>query len=126
MQILCSLNHHAHLEGASLGMSRLEAESIVNLRLLQRSTETEAAARAVLLECAAQFSPRIEFLAFPNAASCVLDIAGTERLFGPPESLVQRLRTSLAAAGLRASIAVSTNFHTARLKMCIRDSLGIA
>jgi protein ImuB len=116
MQILCSLNHHAHLEGASLGMSRLEAEAIVNLRLLQRSTETEAATRAVLLECASQFSPRIEFLALPNAASCVLDIAGTERLFGPPETLAQRLRTSLLAAGLRASVAVSTNFHTARLK----------
>ena len=80
-QILYSLNHHAHLEGASLGMSRLEAEAIVNLRLLQRSTETEAAARAVLLECAAQFSPRIEFLALPNAASCVLDIAGTCLLY---------------------------------------------
>jgi len=116
MQILCSLNHHAHLEGASLGMSRLEAEAIVNLRLLQRSIETEAAARAVLLECAAQFSPRIEFVALPNAASCVLDIAGTERLFGPPETLAQRLRISLQAAGLRASLAVSTNFHAARLK----------
>jgi len=116
MQILCSLNHHAHLEGASLGMSRLEAEAIVNLRLLPRSAETEAATRAVLLECAAQFSPRIEFLALPSASSCVLDIAGTERLFGPPETLAQRLRTSLQAAGLRASVAVSTNFHTARLK----------
>jgi protein ImuB len=125
MQILCSLNHHAHLEGASLGMSRLEAEAIVNLRLLQRSTETEVETRAVLFECAAQFSPRIEFLSLPNAASCVLDIAGTERLFGPPEILAQRLRGSLQAAGLRASVAVSTNFHTARLKAAASRGITI-
>jgi protein ImuB len=46
----------------------------------------------------------------------VLDIAGTERLFGPPETLAERLRASLASAGFRASIAISANFHTARLK----------
>jgi protein ImuB len=125
MQILCSLNHHAHLEGASLGMSRLEAEAIVNLRLLQRSIETEVATRAVLLECAAQFSPRIEFLSQPNAAGCVLDITGTERLFGPPETLAQRLRASLQAAGLRASVAVSTNFHTARLKAAVSRGITV-
>jgi protein ImuB len=46
----------------------------------------------------------------------VLDIAGTGRLFGPPEKLAERLRAALATAGFRASIAVSGNFHTARMK----------
>jgi protein ImuB len=46
----------------------------------------------------------------------VLDIAGTGLLFGLPETLVQRLRAALTTAGFRASIAVSTNFHVARLK----------
>jgi len=115
-ETVCSLNRLAHLRGVSLGMTRLEAESIPGVRLLTRSLETEAAARAVFLECAAHFSPRIEPASEGTACAFVLDIAGTERLFGPPEALAQRLRARLAAAGFRASVAVSSNFHAARLK----------
>jgi protein ImuB len=130
LQTVCSLNRSARLRGAASGMTRLEAESIPGLRLLLRSLETEAAACSVLHECAAHFSPRIEavsrgpqrqvlvagVISLPTACSCVLDIAGTERLFGPPEMLAERLRTSLTTAGLRASVAVSSNFHAARIK----------
>jgi len=116
LETVCSLNRAALLKGAEMGMTRLEAESIPELRLLGRSLETEAAARAVLFECAAHFSPRIENASQGIACACVLDIAGTERLFGPPEELAQRLRAALTAAGFRVSIAVSTNFHTARFK----------
>ncbi|MGA2168462.1 MAG: DNA polymerase Y family protein [Terracidiphilus sp.] len=116
LETVCSLNRSARLKGASLGMTRLEAESIPGLHLLARSTQTEAAARAVFLECAAHFSPRIEAASQGTACACVLDIAGVERLFGPPETLAERLRASLASAGLRTSVAVSANFHAARLK----------
>jgi len=34
----------------------------------------------------------------------------TERLFGPPRALAERLRNALKAAGFRASVAVSANF----------------
>ena len=57
---VCSLNRLAERRGAAAGMTRLEAESMLGLRLLKRSAESEAAARAVMLECAAKFSPRIE------------------------------------------------------------------
>ena len=50
-----------------------------------------------------------------TACAFVLDITGTERLFGPPRALAERLRNALKAAGFRASIAVSANFHTARM-----------
>jgi protein ImuB len=113
---VCALNRNARLLGAALGMTRLEAESIEGLKLLARSAEVEAAARVVFLECAAQFSPRIEEASQPTACAFVLDIAGTERLFGPPERLARRLRAALAAVGLRASVAVSTNYHAARMK----------
>jgi protein ImuB len=127
---VCSLNRLAERKGAAAGMTRLEAESMPGLRLLKRSAESEAAARAVMLECAAKFSPRIEevggnaglndasTLWASSGTTCafVLDIAGTERLFGPPAQLAERLREELAAAGFRASIAVSANFHTARMK----------
>ena len=115
-ETVCSLNRPARQTGAALGMTRLEAESITGMRLLARSEETEAAARAALLECAAHFSPRMEDTSQRTACSCVLDIAGTERLFGPPETLAERLRSALAEAGFRASIAVSSNFHAARIK----------
>ena len=116
LQTICSLNRHAYQKGAALGMTRLEAEGIAALRLLARSVEAEAAARDVLLECVAHFSPRIEEASEGVACAFVLDIAGTALLFGPPETLAQRLRTALLAAGFRASIAVGANFHTARLK----------
>jgi protein ImuB len=116
-QSVCSINRAARMSGVALGMTKLEAETIPALRLVPRLLETEAAAHAVLLECAARFSPRIEAEHSSNTTTaCVLDITGTERLFGPPDKLAARLRASLAAAGFRASIAVSANFHAARLK----------
>jgi protein ImuB len=134
---VCSLNRLAARAGAAQGMTRLEAESAVGLRLLKRSTESEAAAKAVLLECVAKFSPRIEevcekaggaaasaWTSEGTACAFVLDIAGTERLFGPPERLVERLRDELATAGFRASIAVSANYDAARMKAA--DTRGIA
>jgi hypothetical protein len=116
LETVCSLNRAATLKGAVLGMTRLEAEGIAGLRLLARSVDVESAARAVLLECLSQFSPRIEEASTATTCGFVLDIAGTGLLFGPPETLAKRLRAALTTAGFRASIAVSTNFHVARLK----------
>lgn len=119
-QVICSTNRAARHAGAVSGMTKLEAETIPSLRLSRRSMESEAAARSVLLECAANFSPRIQDadsqIHQGTHCSCALDISGTERLFGPPAMLATRLRAALRAAGFRVSIAVSTNFHTARLK----------
>jgi recombination protein RecA len=110
---VCSLNRLAERRGAAVGMTRLEAESMQGLRLLKRSAESEAAARAVMLECAAKFSPRIQEevcgaglneagtieVGSGTACAFVLDIAGTERLFGPPAQLAERLREELAGRG---------------------------
>jgi protein ImuB len=115
-ETVCSINQHARLRGVSLGMTRLEAEGLGDLILLSRSKELESAASAIILECATTFSPRIEEVSTRTSCSFMLDISGTERLFGPPQKLAQRLRLSLASAGFLASIAVSANFDTARLK----------
>ncbi|MFZ0746174.1 MAG: DNA polymerase Y family protein [Terracidiphilus sp.] len=115
-QTVCAMNRHARLCGATPGMTRLEAESIRGLHLLSRSADVETSARAVLLESAARFSPRIEDVSEGTACSCVLDITGTERLFGPSEYFAERLRISLVAAGFRVSIAVSANYHAACIK----------
>jgi len=128
-QVICSINRAARSAGAVLGMTKLEAEAVPSLRLMQRSIAGEAAARSVLLECAASFSPRIEDAAPLTGAdtvcAIVLDISGTERLFGPPATLAARLRVALGAAGFRASIAVSSNFHTARLKAATATGITV-
>ena len=123
LEQVCSMNRLARLKGAATGMTRLEAEALAGanegVRLLPRSLESETAARAVLLECAASFSPRIEDASREasqgTVCAIVLDISGTERLFGPPRAFAERLRNALKAAGFRVSIAVSANFHTARV-----------
>jgi protein ImuB len=113
---VCSLNQQARKLGIVRGMSRLEVEELNEVCVLSRSIETESAAKAVLLECVSHYSPRIEETYAENSCGFVLDITGMERLFGPPETLAQRLRAAIVSMGLRASIAVSHNFDTARIK----------
>lgn len=111
-----ALNCHARKRGIVSGLARLEVEEVGNIQILTRSPDTESAARTVLLETLSQFSPRIEEVFAANACSFVLDIAGSERLFGPPDQIAHRLRATILAAGFRASISISANFHTARIK----------
>jgi protein ImuB len=124
-QTVCSLNRHAQQLGAAAGMTRLEAEAMGNLKLLTRSTANEEAARKVFLECSAQFSPRMEEAGEGTACAIVLDIAGTSRLFGPPQQFATRLRAALLAAGFRTSIAVSANYDTARMKAAAARGIAV-
>jgi protein ImuB len=110
------MNSHARKRGVTLGMTRLEAESLDGVHSLSRSENIETAARAVFLECVSQFSPRIEDAMEGTSCMLVLDISGTERLFGPPNKLAERLRASLLTVGFHASVAVSGNYHVARMK----------
>jgi protein ImuB len=113
---VCALNLHARKRGVAHGMTRLEVEELGRIQILSRSLETEQSARTVLLECVSQFSPRIEEIFAPEACGFVLDISGTERLFGPAEKLARSIRSVVASAGFRISIAISANFDTARIK----------
>ena len=115
-QSVRAFNRLAAQRGVVHGLSRLEAESVAGLQLLARSLPVEQAAHAVLLEAAAQFSPRIEEVRAANACSFLLDVAGCELLFGPAEQMAAQMRNAMAAAGFRVSIAVSINFHVARIK----------
>jgi len=124
-ETVCALNQHARQRGTVMGMTRLEAEGIGGLKLLTRSAGEEASARSVLLECAAKFSPRIEEATQGTSCAFVLDIAGSERLFGPPERLAERLRSALAEAGFRASIAISANYDAARLKAAALRGISV-
>jgi protein ImuB len=112
-QQVCSLNRQAGQLGVAAGMSRAEMDCFPFVTLLPRSAAEEQSTRTALLECAGNYSPRIEEIVGEDAFCCVLDISGTEKLFGNPESLAIRLRHTLEAIGMRAYYAVSANFHTA-------------
>ena len=111
---VCSLNIAARTLGIALGMTRLEMEMFPTALVLPRSHAEEAAARAALLECAGSFSPRVEDQSSNSYFTCVIDIAGTETLFGSPDALGENLLKRIHALCIRASIAISSNFHAAR------------
>jgi protein ImuB len=111
---VCSLNSAALTLGIALGMTRLEMEMFPTAMVLSRSRAEEAAARAALLECAGCFSPRVEDQSSDSCFTCVIDIAGTEALFGSPDALGETLLKKTQALCLQASIAISSNFQAAR------------
>jgi protein ImuB len=110
---VCSLNARARRMGVARGMTRVEVDTFDSVAVLRRSTAEEAAARTALLECAGTFSPRVEERSGGGVFLCVIDIAGTEKLFGPPQALAESLLRRVRALGVAASVAVSSNFDAA-------------
>jgi protein ImuB len=78
-----------------------------------RATAEETATKMALLECAGSFTPRVEEASSEIEFLCVLDIAGTEKLLGPPATLAETLLQRVEALGITASVTVSGNFHAA-------------
>jgi protein ImuB len=113
LEQVCSLNAKAREWGMVRGMTVVEVETFSGVRVLSRSGKEEAAAKAVLLECAGAFSPRVEDCSDDASFLCIVDIDGTEKLFGPPETLAQSLLKRVRALGVTACVAVSANFHAA-------------
>jgi len=110
---VCSLNRKARALGIEHGMTQVEVDTFPGAAVFKRSLAEEAAARAALIECASCFSPRVEDRSAGVELLLVIDIAGTGKLFGPPESLAGNLLARVRALGVVASAAVSSNFHTA-------------
>jgi protein ImuB len=113
LQCVCALNSKARTLGIVHGMTRVEIESFPSVTMVSRSVRQEAATKAVLLECAGTFSPRIEDQSEDTIFLCVLDIAGTEKLLGSPEILARNLLGRMQALGIVARVTISSNFHAA-------------
>ncbi|HUZ96921.1 MAG TPA: DNA polymerase Y family protein [Edaphobacter sp.] len=113
LEQVCSLNGKARRMGVMVGMTRVEVETFSEVTLVPRSVSEETATKMALLECAGSFTPRVEEVTSELAFLCVLDITGTEKLFGPSATLVETLRKRVQALGITASVAVSRNFHAA-------------
>jgi protein ImuB len=120
-QQVCGLNTKARLLGMTHGMTRVEVDTFPAPVLLSRSPKEEMAVRAILLECAGAFSPRVEDRSEDAAFLCVIDIAGTKSLFGPPEMLVRNLLERVRSLGISARVTVGSNFHAA---VCLARGLS--
>ena len=122
---VCSMNRAAAQRGVVRGLPRMDAEALNGLKILDRSLTVEQAARTVMLEVAAQFTPRMEVVPAGIGCSIVLDVRGSELLFGPPNVLATKIKDAMEAVGLRVSVVLSANFHTARLKAAAHRGLCI-
>jgi protein ImuB len=121
LQTVCSLNAKARGLGIVVSMTRVELDTFSGSAILPRSRAEESAARAVLLECAGAFSPRVEDRSQNAAFVCVLDIAGTEKLLGTAQNLAQTLRCRVRALGIVATVTVSSNVLAA---VCLARGAG--
>jgi protein ImuB len=123
---VCSISGPARTLGVATDMTKLEMEMFPTAIVLSRSHGEESSARAALLGCAGTFSPRVEDQSSDGCFTCVIDIAGMETLFGSPDALGERLLKGIQALGIRASIAISSNFHAAKCfarALSMRDGL---
>lgn len=121
-----SANAKARAAGIEIGMTKLQAEACPGAHLRRRSLAEEAAARDALLDCAHAFSPRVEDtnrqLANHDESrpgdTVILDIAGLDRLLGPPRIIAHELSARVSKMGLNANVAVAGNpdsaMHAAR------------
>ena len=124
LERVCSLTTKARLMGLRSGMSRTDVESFAHVKVLKRSRTMEQAAREVLLECVGAFSPAVEEMCDESDSVflCVMDIAGMEALFGPPEVLARRVLTQVRSLGMQARVVVSRNFHAA---VCLAKAASV-
>ena len=113
VQTVCALNAAARKAGVLRGMTRVELDTFPALALLPRSAVEEDSAKTAVLECSGTFSPRVEEHVERDAFCGVIDIAGTEKLFGAPPVLAQTLLRHVRALGIAATAIVSGNFHAA-------------
>jgi len=105
-----ALNDLARDVGIEVGMTKLQVETCGGVLLQKRSPDKEDAAQAALLECAGAFSPRVESTC---PGTVILDLAGTAKLFGSPETTACKITVSARQIGLHLRIAIAANPDTA-------------
>lgn len=77
-----------------------------------------------VMQVFADFSPRVEALSLDEA---FLDMSGTAKVFGDPETIGRRLKAAIAAAtgGLTASVGIATSKYVAKVASAYRKPDGL-
>jgi len=112
LQRVVALNQQARKAIIETGMTKLQVETCCNISIRKRSVELEEAAQASLIECANTFSPRVEST---SDGIVVLDVSGTERLFGSLEAISCKIAVAAKRIGFCLQIAIASNPDTALL-----------
>ena len=103
-------------------MTKVEVETFENVMVLETVAEDgKLPFASILLECAGAFSPRIEDQSIDGLFVCVVDVAGTEALFGPPLMLAKQMRQRIRSVGIVAAITISANLYAA---VCLARGLS--
>ena len=111
---VCSVNLQAANMGVVHGMTRAELESFPALLAMRRSLSEERAAQLALLEAAGAFTARMEVQpCLPSAFVVVLDMTGSERLFGTPRQVVECVVSTTGALGFAVQFAACSNLPAA-------------
>ncbi len=117
LEQVCSANRRALARGITHGMTCTELDSFAEVTTLRRSVKEEGTAHRALLNMAGTFTPRMEVCPGSSSASAsfvvVLDIAGTERMFGPADQFAKTLLRAVEALKLHGRVVVSANFQAA-------------
>ncbi|HEX4487576.1 MAG TPA: DNA polymerase Y family protein [Terriglobales bacterium] len=109
------INPAARRAEIEIGMTKLQVETYGGVLLRKRIVALEDAAQEVLLEFAGRFSPRVESTA---PGTTILDLSGTEKLFGPWRQTAQNMNAQASIAGFELNVAIASSpdaaFHAAR------------
>ncbi|WP_128914187.1 DNA polymerase Y family protein [Granulicella sibirica] len=108
-EAVCAATAAARRMGLEEGMSRVEVDSFGGVRVLARSRASEREAKQALVEAMCRFSPRVEDAESDRVAVCVVDVAGTERLFGA--GIGGQIQTRVGELGMVAVVVVCGDFH---------------
>jgi len=112
LEKILAVNLLAESSGIAPGMTRAQAEICSGLILRPRSTLRETTTHAALLDAAQSFSPLVEDAA---RDTILLDLTGSESLFGPPQIFAGKIANLLTQFSLEARIALASNPDAALL-----------
>ncbi len=91
-------------------MTRQQAEACGQLVLRKRLQIQEESGQAALLDCGYSCSPRLEST---DPGTVIVDLSGTERLFGTSQKTAQNLRDHALDCGFDVRVGIAPNPDTA-------------
>lgn len=123
--IVLGLSHRARDEGLAVGMSLAAAlRRVPGLLVLPPDPAACALAESEMLRIAARWAPLVQD---DSGGHIFLDLAGTERIFGPAVDCAVRIRNDIAdAVGLEPAVAVAANRLVAKVAARSIRPVGVA